>query len=323
MNQEKVVAGIDVGKENVDVHITPSGEARQFPNDTGGRRGLRKLLHRTGVDLVVVEATSRYHRELHQGLHDAGLRVAVISPLQARRFAQALGQLAKTDPIDAAMLARFGQVMDPNATVPRSGAQFRLNDLARGRAQLIRIRTSLVNASKEYEAPEAAEAIQRTIDNINREIGRLEEAIHAAIADDPDHARRDQILRSIPGIGPVSATILCAEMPELGTLGRRQAASLVGLAPFPDDSGKRAGIRYIRGGRIVPRNALYMAATTAIRHNSDMNRLYQRLVEKGKPHKVALVAVMRKMIILANVLLRDDRKWSALAPAHIRRQSNL
>ena len=159
--------------------------------------------------------------------------------------------------------------------------------------------------------------IQRTIDNINREIYRLEEAVRAAIADDPDRARRDQILRSVPGIGPVSATILCAEMPELGTLGRRQAASLIGLAPFPDDSGKRAGIRYIRGGRIVPRNALYRAAMTAIRHNSDMNRLYQRLVDKGKPHKVAMVAVIRKMIILANVLLRDDRKWSALAPAQI------
>ena len=163
------------------------------------------MLHRAGVELVVIEATSRYHR-LHQGLHDASLRVAVIGPLQARRFAQALGQLAKTDPIDAAMLARFGQVMDPDATVPRSGAQFRLNDLARGRAQLIRIRTSLLNASKEYKAPEAAEAIQRTIDNINREIYRLEEAVRAAIADDPDRARRDQILRSVPGIGPVSAT---------------------------------------------------------------------------------------------------------------------
>ena len=201
MNQEKVVAGIDVGKENVDVHITPLGKARQFRNDSGGRRGLRKLLHRAGVELVVIEATSRYHRELHQGLHDAGLRVAVIGPLQARRFAQALGQLAKTDPIDAAMLARFGQVMDPNATVPRSGAQFRLNDLARGRAQLIRIRTSLVNASKEYEAPETVEALQRTIDNINREICRLEETTRAAIANSPDHAHRDQILRRSPASG--------------------------------------------------------------------------------------------------------------------------
>ena len=205
----------DVGKENVDVHITPSGKARQFRNDTGGRRGLRKLLHRAGVELVVIEATSRYHRELHQGLHDASLRVAVIGPLQARRFAQALGQLAKTDPIDAAMLARFGQVMDPDATVPRSGAQFRLNDLARGRAQLIRIRTSLLNASKEYKAPEAAEAIQRTIDNINREIYRLEEAVRAAIADDPDRARRDQILRSVPGTVR-AATKSCAPSPASG-----------------------------------------------------------------------------------------------------------
>ena len=317
MNQEKVVAGIDVGKANVDVCIAPSGEARQFRNDAGGRRGLRKMLHKAKVELVVVEATGRYHRDLHRSLHDAGFLVSVVSPLQSRRFAQTIGQLAKTDPIDAAMLARFGRVMDPDATEPRSAAQFRLSDLARARAQLVKTKTALSNSKKEYDTPETVEAFKRLVGDINREIAQLEVAIRAVVAEDPENARRDRILRSIPGVGPVTAAILCAEMPELGTLGRRQAASLMGIAPFPDDSGKRAGTRYCKGGRAVPRNVLFMAAMTASMYNADMKRLYDRLTEKGKPHKVAVVAVMRKLIILANVLVRENREWAPLVSAPI------
>ena len=141
--------------------------------------------------------------------------------------------------------------------------------------------------------------------------------MRAELFNDPEHARRDRILRSIPGAGPVTAAILCAEMPELGTLGRRQAASLMGIAPFPDDSGKRVGVRYCKGGRAVPRNPLFMAAMTASMYNAEMKQLYERLTEKGKPHKVAVVAVMRKLIILANVLVRDDREWAPSAPAPI------
>ncbi len=315
MSETKVIAGVDVGKENLDVHVAPSGETRQFRNDAGGRRGLRKLLHSVGVELVVVEATGRYHRELHRSLDDAGFRVAVISPLQARRFAQAFGQLGKTDRIDAAMLARFGQVMDPDATAPRSDTQFRLGDLARARAQLVRTKTALSNSTKEYETPDIVAAFKRLLDDINREIAQLEVAIRAVVEDDPEYTRRDRILRSIPGIGKVTAAIFCAEMPELGALGRRQAAALIGVAPFPDDSGKRAGLRYTKGGRAVPRTALFMAAMTAVRYNQDMKLVYDRLTGQGKKHKVAVVAVMRKLIILANVLLRDDREWSDSAPA--------
>ena len=317
MSEAKVIAGVDVGKDTLDVHITPAGEQKQFRNDAGGRRGLRKLLHRRHVELVVVEATGRYHRELHCGLHDAGFRVAVISPLQARRFAQALGLLAKTDRIDAVVLARFGQVMDPDATAPRTSTQFRLGDLARARAQLVRTRTSLSNSTKEYDTPEIVDALKRLLDDIGREIAQLEAGIRAVVDNDPEYSRRDRILRSIPGIGKVTAAILCAEMPELGALGRRQVAALIGVAPFPDDSGKRAGLRYTKGGRAVPRTALFMAATTAVRYNRDMKVVYDRLTGQGKKHKVAVVAVMRKLIILANVLLRDDREWSDVAPAAV------
>lgn len=315
MSQEKVIAGIDVGKGTLDVYITLSDEIRQFRNDAAGRRSIRRLLHDVGVHLVVLEATGRYHRELHLGLDDDGIRVAVISPLQVRRFAQALGQQAKTDPIDAALLARFGQVMDPDATPPRRGAQLRLGDLARGRAQLVRAKTALVNSRREYTTLEVVAAFKRQIAHINEEIRKLDDAMRVVIANDPEYARRDRILRSIPGFGPITAAILCAEMPELGTLGRRQAASLIGVAPFPDDSGKRAGLRYIKGGRASPRTVLFMAATSAVRYNRDMNLFYNRLTGEGKKHKVAVTAVMRKLIILANVLLRDDREWSASAPA--------
>ena len=217
MNQEKVVAGIDVIKATLDVYIAPSGEVRQFQNDAGGRRGLRKMLHKAKVELVVLEATGRYHRPVHISLDDAGFRVAVVSPLQARRFAQALGQLAKTDPIDAAMLARLGQAMDPAATPPRSGAHFRLGDLARARAQLVKTRTALSNSIKEYETPETVAAFKQLVNDTDREISRIEAAIRGVIVDDPEHARRDRILGSIPGIGPVTAAVLCAELPELGT----------------------------------------------------------------------------------------------------------
>ncbi|MCY3814168.1 MAG: IS110 family transposase [Gammaproteobacteria bacterium] len=317
MNEEKVVAGIDVSKATLDVCIAPSGEARQFQNDAGGRRGLRKMLHQANVDLVVVEATGRYHRAVHISLDDSGFRVAVVSPLQARRFAQALGQLAKTDRIDASMLARLGQAMDPEVTPPRSDTHFRLGDLARARAQLVKSRIALSNCLKEYETPETLAAFEKLVDDINREIDQLEGAIRAVIVDDPENARRDRILRSIPGIGPVTAAVLCAELPELGTLGRRQAASLLGVAPFPDDSGKRVGTRYCKGGRSVPRNTLFMAAMTASLYNAEMKQLYRHLTEKGKPHKVAVVAVMRKLIVLANVLVRDDREWAPSAPAPI------
>ena len=307
MSQEKAIAGIDVGKGNLDVHVAPSGDARQFSNDAGGRRGLRKLLHSANVELVVVEVSGRYHRELHRSLDDAGFRVAVISPLQARRFAQALGQLGKTDPIDAAIQPRFGQVMDPDPTPPRTSAQSRLDDLVRGHAQLVRSKTALVNSTREYTTPEIVAAFKRQVASINGEIRKLDDAVRAVIADDPESARRDRILRAIPGVGPVTAAILCAQMPELGTLGRRKVASLIGVAPFPDDSGKRAGLRYIKGGRAAPRTALFMAATSAVRCNPDMKLVYDRLTGQGKKHKVAVSAVMRKMIVLANVLRRDDR----------------
>ena len=316
-NQEKVVevvAGIDVGKAHLDVHIEPTGETRQFPNDAGGRRGLRTMLHKAGVELVVVEATGRYHRALHQSLHACGLPVAVVSPLRARRFAQAAGQMAKTDPLDASLLAWLGQVMAPEVTEPLGEEQLQLADLCRARAKLAADKAAYVNANREYEASEAVAVTAHMIGQFERQIARLEDAIRTLIANNPEFARRARILQSIKGFGAVTAAVLCAEIPELGTVDRHAAAALAGLAPYPDDSGKRKGQRYIKGGRMLPRNTLFMAATSAIKFNPDMKSFYDRLIGEGKAHKVALTAVMRKLVILANVLVRDDRNWTAIAP---------
>ncbi len=264
--------------------------------------------------MTSVEATGRYHRDLHRSLHASGPAVAVVSPLRARRFAQAAGQIAKTDPLDASLLAWLGQVMCPDATEPLGDEQRQLVDLCRARAKLATDKAAYVNANREYEASEAVAATANMIAQFEQQIARLEDAIRTHIANNPEFARRTRILQSIKGFGEVTAAVLCAEIPELGTVDRRAVAALAGLAPYPDDSGKRTGQRYIKGGRMLPRNTLYMAATSAIRFNPDMKSFYDRLIGKGKAHKVALTAVMRKLVILANVLVRDDRDWSAIAP---------
>ncbi len=271
------------------------------------------MLHKAKVDLVV-EATGRYHRPVHISLDDAGFRVAVVSPLQARRFAQALGQLAKTDPIDAAMLARLGQAMDPDATPPRSGAHVRLGDLARARAQLVKTKTALSNSIKEYETPETVAAFKQLVNDTNREISRLGAAIRVVIVDDPEHARRDRIdTRHRP----------CHRRRALCRDARaRHARPPPGRFPgecrsVPGRQRKEGRKAILQGARAVPRNLLFMAEMTASMYNAEMKQLYERLTEEGKPHKVAVVAVMCKLVILANVRVRDDREGVPSAPAPV------
>lgn len=245
-----------------------------------------------------------------QSLHACGLPVAVVSPLRARRFAQAAGQMAKTDPLDASLLAWLGQVMGPEVTEPLGEEQLQLTDLCRARSKL----AAYVNANREYEASEAVAVTAHMIEQFEQQIARLEDAIRTPIANNPEFARRARILQSIKGFGAVTAAVLCAEIPELGTIDRHAAAALAGLAPYPDDSGNRRGQRYIKGGRMLPHNILYMAATSAIKFNPDMKSFKDQLIGRGKVHKVALTAVMRKLVILANVLVRYDRNWTAIAP---------
>lgn len=262
-----------------------------------------------------MEATGRYHRRIHQCLHDRGFEVVVINPLRARRFAEALGHLAKTDRVDALMLARLGTVLDDLEPVaPQEAFLNRLEDLLVVRARHVDARTMLRQVAGEVDG-EGETLTRGTIADLDERIAELDVAIEALIAGDPEQAKRYRILTSIPGVGPVTAAALLCWMPELGSLDRRQAAALIGVAPFADDSGQHHGARYIRGGRRRPRDLLFMAATSASRCNQDLTIMFQRLKAAGKAHKVAVVAVMRKLIVLANTLLREQRCWSPEAPA--------
>ena len=254
MNKQIVGAGIDVGKFNLDISISSTQEHRRMQNHEDAFATLVEWLREAGVERVVLEPTGRYHRAVSRCLRDAGIAVMEINPLRARRFAEALGRFGKNDRVDAAMLARLGQVMEFEARTLRSHAQTELGNLARGRSRLINSRTGLSLALAEFqEQPAVVAALEAAIRELDKQTAVLEAAIRRHIGEHAELARRDEILRSIPGVGPVTAALLCAEMPELGSVDRRQAAALLGVAPLDDDSGTRSGTRHIQGGRAAPR----------------------------------------------------------------------
>ena len=308
-------AGIDVGK--AELHAHASGEDCSFANTSAGHNALRQWLAERGVQRVVMEPTGRYHRKAHQLLAAGGIEVVLINPRRSRRFGEAIGEMAKTDRIDAATLAKFGTLFPDLAPArPRDGFGEELEELLVARANLVDVRSKLGHVAGELGGP-GEDAIMAVRKFAEKEIARLDTCIAAHIHSDPDYAERYAILLSIPGIGPVNAAQICCWMPELGSLGHRQAASLLGVAPFANDSGKHEGARHIHGRRRRPRDGLYMAAMCAVTHNPDMRSFAARLKAAGKKHKVVIVAVMRKLIILANALLRSGRRWLPEAPATV------
>jgi transposase len=305
----RVYVGIDVCKERLDVYVHPVGQKLTASNDTNGIRRLKRLLKDQDVALVVMEATGKLHRLAHRSLSASGFKVAVVNPLRSRLFAEAIGTLAKTDRVDARMLAIFGENLDPAVTEPPSELLESLQELVRGRQATSDERTALLNrlgASKTKclirELNRQLRALEASIANLDNEIKRL-------IEGDACLARRFEILVSIPGIGPTTAAAIIVELQEIGTLSAKETAMLGGLAPIACDSGETHGARRIRGGRWHLRNALYMPAHSAAQHNPDLKAFYDRLIAKGKEAKVALTAVMRKLLVLANALVREDRLW--------------
>ncbi|MFC1455977.1 IS110 family transposase [Microvirga arabica] len=303
-------AGIDIAKDQLDVCLYPDGATRRFTNDPQGHRALIAWLAKYSLQRVVFEPTGAYHRTLERSLATAGLPQSKINPRHARRFAEALGQLAKTDQLDAALLARFGALLEPPTRSVRSPTLDAMKELVVARQALIKDRTAALNRQKIVRSP----LLQRQIDQRLRQIARHLAAIDAHLLslcqDDAALAPRLAILMSIPGIAQATAVSLLVEMPELGSLDQSQVASLAGLALVARDSGASRGRRTIRGGRAHLRQALYMPALVAARFNPDLKAKYQALLAAGKPAKVALTAIMRKLIILANALLRDQRHWS-------------
>ena len=308
--QSQVYVGVDVCKAHLDVYLHPLGQHLRVTNDRDGIQRLKRTLARHDIALVVIEATGKYHRLAHRSLSQTGFAVAVVNPLRSRLFAEALGALAKTDRIDARMLAVLGAALEPEAKPPAPEAPEALQELVRARGAATRERTAMANRLKASQTAFLKAELRRRLRSLDGHIERLAQQVARRIADDPVLARRYEILLSIPGVGPIVAAELIADFAELGNLDRHACASLAGVAPFADDSGNNAGQRHIKGGRPHVRRALYWAALSAAKHNPDHRDFYKRLIDKGKKPKVALTAVMRKIVILANTLLKEDRLWS-------------
>lgn len=301
--------GIDISKPILDSFRLATGEHRQFPNDKAGCAALIRWIGKTPLR-IVFEPTGPYHRLLEQSLTKAGIAIIKVNPRYARRFAEATGELAKTDRIDAMLLARMAAVLDLQARPARSEIHHDLRELSVARQALIKDRIAACNRQQVAQNAIIRRQLKARLGQIAKQIDEIEKAMAAIVAADEKLARRREILASIPGIGPVTAMAIIVEMPELGELDGKQAASLAGLAPITRESGGWKGRSRIQGGRASLRCGLYMPALVALRINPDLRRKYQALKEAGKPSKVAIAAIMRKLIVLANALIRDNRNWS-------------
>jgi transposase len=312
-SQQEVHVGIDVSKRTLDVCLLPSeaGEVFTLAND---QKGIDELLSRlaepgVSVKLVVLEATGRYERLAATSLASAGIAVAVVNPRQARDFAKAIGKLAKTDRIDAFVLARFARAVEPRASViPDEQAQHLQAILAR-RRQLIEMLVSENNRLKMAGEENLQKRIRAHIKWLEREIKRTDSDLDHAIDENAAFKANETLLRSVPGVGRVLSRTLLAELPELGELTHKRLCALVGVAPFNRDSGQGRGRREVWGGRAPVRATLYMGALVATRHNPVIKEFYERLLAAGKPKKVALVACMRKLLSILNALMRDRSIW--------------
>lgn len=300
--------GIDISKDHLDVHRLPGDERRRFDNSKAGHKALIRWIGDTPAR-VVYEPTGRYHRTLERALAAAGMPIAKVNPRQARRFAEATGNLAKTDALDAAILTRMGAVLSLEARPVPSGIINDLRDLRTARNALIKDQVAALTRAKAITLPLLKRHNAARLKQIEAQREAVDAEINALIQGDPDLAQRFAILCSIPGIAEVSAAMLLIEMPELGSLDEKQVAALAGLAPIARQSGNWKGKSFIRGGRQQVRQGLYMPALVAIRFNADLKTKYEQLIKAGKAPKQAITAVMRKLIILANALLKKGRKW--------------
>ena len=305
MNAPRFV-GIDVSKDHLDVHIRPDGTAFRSPTDPAGLAALAERLLGAPPERIVVEATGGYEAPLVAALAAAGLPVVVVNPRQVRRFAEATGQLAKTDTLDAAVLAHFAQAVRPEVRPLPDEATRTLAALVARRRQLIDMRTAELNRLGVAPTP-LARGIREHVAWLDRQLRRLDGELAAAIQASPVWRAKDDLLRDVPGIGPVVSRTLLGELPELGTLSGRRIAALVGVAPVARDSGRKSGTRSIAGGRSGVRCGLYMAILSAVRYNPLIRGLYRRLRAAGKAIKLAQVAAMRQLLTILNAMIRDNR----------------
>jgi transposase len=306
---EPLFIGIDVAKDTFYVASCPAVINLSLPNSPGGINQLIKSLHSHRIALVVLEATGGYERPIVAGLLQANHKVVVASPRQVRDFARGIGEFAKTDPIDARVLARFAQVVQPKPKQPFSPKTDELAGLVRRRSQLIDLRTQELNRSQTISHPRVRKSIRKMLKTLDYQIAELDELIQQHIKADDDFRQKDKILRSVKGVGPQTSATLLSQLPELGRLNRQQIAALVGVAPYDFRSGRFAGQSHIWGGRKNIRSALYMAVLSAMRFNPVIHRFANRLLAKGKLFKVVATACMRKLLIILNTMIRNKTLW--------------
>jgi transposase len=308
----KVYVGIDVCKAWLDIYVHPVGVKLRVANARDGVLRLKKQLAAYSVVSIVMEATGKLHRYAQRTLTAAGYAVAVVNPLRSRLFAEAIGTLAKTDAIDARLLAVLAESLRPAATPPAPVWLEELQELVRARQAAAAEATALANRRGASQTGFLKAELARRLKSLATHMARLDAEIARRIMGEATLERRYAILLSIPGIGPVAAVTLLVGLAELGACSGKQAAMLAGLAPIACDSGDTSSDRHIKGGRAYVRTAIYMAAVAAARFNPDLNSFYSRLRAKGKAAKVALTAVMRKLVVLANALLHQDRFWQPI-----------
>jgi transposase len=302
--------GIDVSKATLDVAALPDGESWTVTNDELGLAELAPRLVALAPVLVVLEATGGFEMLAALTLAQAGLPVAVVNPRQVRDFARAMGQLAKTDALDAGLLAAFAQRVRPEPRpLPDEAAQL-LESLLTRRRQLVEMLTAEKNRLGFARGPVKRDITQH-IRWLEKRLADVEGDLQDAVAASPLYQAKSDLLRSVPGVGPVTALTLLASLPELGQLSRHQIAALVGVAPMNRDSGTRRGKRLVWGGRAPVRAVLYMATLVGLKHNPVLRRFYDRLRAAGKPFKVAATACMRKLLTILNAMLKHERRWDA------------
>jgi transposase len=311
--QREIYVGIDVSKSSLEVCILreddrQEGESFVVSNDQEGVQEMLSRLEGASVELAVMEATGRYERLAATMLAASSISVAIVNPRQARDFAKAIGQLAKTDKIDAFVLARFAKAVEPRTSVIPEEEAVALQGILARRRQLIEMLVSENNRLKMASKP-LAKRIRAHVQWLEKEIERIDGDLDRAIEENAAFKANEALLRSVPGVGRVLSRTLLAELPELGEITHRRLCALVGVAPFNRDSGQRSGKREAWGGRAPVRAVLYMSALVATRHNPAIKEFYERLLSTGKPKKVALVACMRKLLTILNALMRDRANW--------------
>jgi transposase len=306
---EIIAVGIDVSKDRLDVAVRPGGEAFWVERNAAGIDSLVVRLRELVPHVVALEATGGFETVVTAGLASAGLPVVVVNPAQVRAFAKALGQRAKTDPIDAAVIAHFAEATKPEVRPLPDEATQMLADLVARRRQLIEMIVAERQRERRATRPHLKKSMARLIKTLEKELSSLDTDIDDAVRGSPAWREKEDLLRTVPSVGPAIARTLIAELPELGRLNRKEIAALAGLAPFTRQSGQWRGKSFIGGGRTAVRTVLFMGALVAKRHNPVLKVFFDRLVAAGKPKMVALVAVARKLLVILNAIIRDNRPW--------------